>query len=151
MILMPPVTSVNYCCSMTTNTSQLSRFSDWLRTAMKMERWNRAETAAQLGIDPSTVSRWLKGERIPSPEMCDRVADIFGVDLDFVLNLAGHRPPIFEHDPASPEGRLLPLIRQVDWESRPTRLAEIENDLRFMIQIDREQRERESKASVKGS
>jgi transcriptional regulator with XRE-family HTH domain len=108
---------------MATNTSQPSRFSAWLRNAMREERWNRAETAEQLGVDPSTVSRWLKGERIPSPELCDRIADVFAVDLDYILNLAGHRPAIFEIDPQSPEGRLLPLIRQVDWNSRPTRLA----------------------------
>lgn len=150
MIIVPPVTSVNYCCSMATNTGQASRFSDWLRSVMKDERWNRAQTAQQLGVDPSTVSRWLKGERTPSPELCDRLADIFAVDLDFVLNLAGHRPAMFEIEPNSPEGRLLPLIRQVDWDSRPTRLAEIENDLRFMIGIDRELRERKGVAT-KGS
>lgn len=83
---------------------------------------------------------WVSGDRTPSPQSVDRIADVLGMDVDHVLTIAGHRPAIFEADPDSPEARLVPLIRQVDWTSRPGRLEEIEAEYRFMIDHDRKRR-----------
>lgn len=66
----------------------------------------------------------------------DKIADVLCVDIDHVLTLAEHRPAVFEVNPDSPEGDLLPLIRQVDWASRPGRLEEMQAELRFMIDVD---------------
>jgi hypothetical protein len=59
------------------------------------------------------------------------------VDPDIVLTLSGHRPATLPIDPESATARLMPLIEQIDWESRPGRLEEMENELRFMIDADR--------------
>lgn len=72
--------------------------------------------------------------------MADRIAEAFSVNIDYVLSLLNYRPAIFDIDPDSPEAQLLPLIRQIDWESRPGRLEEVEAEFRFMIDVDRKRK-----------
>lgn len=58
-----------------------------------MCRRNRlpSQLAADLGVNPATVSRWLSGKRLPSTKSCRRLAEYSGVLLEKVLSLAGHR------------------------------------------------------------
>lgn len=98
------------------------------------------EAAKRIGVDPSTVRRWVSGDRAPSPAMADLIADALVVDMDFVLSLLDIRPASFDVDPDSPEAQPIPLIRQVDWASRPGRLEEMQAELRCMIEVDRKRR-----------
>lgn len=115
-------------------------FADWLRRQLHRREWTQADFARKLGVGTGTVANWATGARIPSPGSVDRVADAMGVDVDYLLTVTGHRPPVFEIDPDSPEAKLVPLIRQVDWASRPGRLEEIEAEYRMMIDFDRKRR-----------
>jgi len=115
-------------------------FHGWLSHQLVRRDWTQADFARKLGTTNGVVSRWARGDRVPSPESIDRIADVLGVGVDYVLALAGHRPALFDIDPNSPEAQLLPLIRQIDWASRPGRLEEMQAELRFMIETDRRQR-----------
>lgn len=68
-------------------------FAAWLERQLARREWTLADFARRLGIAPSIPSRWLsvRGRR-PSPASCDLIADAFGMDVDEVLTLAGHRP-----------------------------------------------------------
>jgi len=58
------------------------------------------------------VNRWVRGLQTPETESCQRLADALGVDVDEVLEAAGHRPPEFEDD--SPQVReLLTKLRRI--------------------------------------
>jgi transcriptional regulator with XRE-family HTH domain len=52
--------------------------------------------AAEIGISHSTVSRWLKGQDVPSTKSCRKLAEYSGVPLQKILSLSGHVPVIAE-------------------------------------------------------
>ncbi|HEY41207.1 MAG TPA: helix-turn-helix transcriptional regulator [Dehalococcoidia bacterium] len=52
--------------------------------------------AAEIGISHSTVSRWLKGQDVPSTKSCQKLAECSGVPLQKILSLSGHVPVIAE-------------------------------------------------------
>lgn len=66
---------------------------EWLKGQLRRREWTQADLARRMAVSTGTISRWARGERIPTPESCDRLADVLGVDLDTVLGVAGHRPP----------------------------------------------------------
>lgn len=80
------------------------------------------------------VSRWVRDERVPRPDTIDHIADVLGVDVDYALTMAGHRPATFEVDPESPEGKLIPIIRRIHWTDE--RLYAVEHQLRFYLDLD---------------
>lgn len=51
-------------------------FHEALRRLIYEERMSSKELAAELGVDPSTVSRWLNKETAPSPEARRRLFDL---------------------------------------------------------------------------
>ncbi len=89
-----------------------------------------------------TISRWLRGERQPSTRSCDLIADVFGVDVDLVLTLAGHRPQPGVAQPDDPRTELIAMLNRV--QLTPDRLAGLEGTLRAWIEIDRAARTREA-------
>ncbi len=111
---MPSVTIVNYRCTMETTGGQASQFRLWLAEQLRVREWNRSEAARRFAVNASTVSRWLNGDRIPSPDAADRIADALNVDLDFVLTLVGHRPPEIDVDDVF-KRELMPIVRKIDW------------------------------------
>ncbi len=115
----------------------------WLQRQLARREWSAADLSRQLGVGNSTVAMWLRRERVPNPQSVDRIADVLGADVDYLLTLAGHRPAAVEIDPDSATARLMPLIEQIDWESRPGRLEEMEAELRFMIEMDRKRKKAE--------
>ncbi len=66
----------------------------WLRyrAADRIARWRRAvgwsqaQLAAAVDRDPSTVSRWERGRRLPSPEMHSALCGLFGCDDGCLLD-----------------------------------------------------------------
>jgi transcriptional regulator with XRE-family HTH domain len=59
-----------------------------LRRAMLRARLREDDVAAQLGVDPKTVRRWLSG-RVPYPSSRAALADLVGVDEDDLWPEAG--------------------------------------------------------------
>lgn len=65
---------------------------DWLGDELDRQGRKRRWLAIEVGVHPETVSRWVDNEAIPDAANCVKIADALGVDRDFLLDLAGHRP-----------------------------------------------------------
>lgn len=51
----------------------------------------QSDLARFLQVRPTTVSEWVHGKREPSGVHYERIADFFGVSLDYLI--AGREPP----------------------------------------------------------
>ena len=67
-------------------------FGQYLRRRIDEMDTNVRQTALAMGVQPPTVSNWVNDKRRPSPESCILIADALGLDVDEVLDKAGHRP-----------------------------------------------------------
>lgn len=112
-------------------------FPAWLRRELASKGWKQVEFAERLGMDKGIVGRWLRGERVPSPESCDRISDVLGVPLDEVLALAGHRPRDYD-DGDGPAERLYSMLKRIDLTEERVMLIEAQIDR--MRDIDRNKR-----------
>lgn len=86
-------------------------FGAWLAMELRRREWSASDFARYAKVTPSMVSRWLRGT-VPSPESCDVIADVLHADVDQVLSLAGHRPPmVTDDDPAM--ANLVATLRKI--------------------------------------
>lgn len=65
-------------------------FAPWLKKQLARRDWIAADLARRLPASEGTVSHWLRGERIPKPISCDKIADVFGIPTAEVMRVAGH-------------------------------------------------------------
>ena len=73
-------------------------FREWLLTELDKREWKPIDLARRIKPEApvdvaSSISRWMRGERRPDTESCRILADVLGTDIDYVLELAGHKPP----------------------------------------------------------
>ncbi len=141
--IVPADTLRNYILNMNTKSVPERTFGEWLGLQLDRREWSGADLARRLGVANGNVSRWLRDERKPSSATVDRIADVLGIDVDIALTYAGHRPSgALQIDPDGPTARLRPLIEKVNWSAYPGRLETLENELQFMIETDRKNREK---------
>lgn len=62
----------------------------WLGTKIGPGLMKQADAARRLNVSQSMVSRWLRGEAVPEPESCRKLARLFGESEQAVLAMAGH-------------------------------------------------------------
>ncbi len=110
-------------------------FRAWFAGQLKRREWNQSDAARRMGIQPSVVSHWISGKRVPSPQSCDLISDAFGVPVDLVLELAGHRPAPLPVDPESPVALITALVERIKWNA--DRQAVVEGILRGFLDRDR--------------
>ena len=78
------------------SSSEYTHLTTFLRELMRRRGLLPSSLAADMGISHSTVSRWLKGQDIPSTKSCRKLAEYSGVPLQKILSLSGHVPVIAE-------------------------------------------------------
>lgn len=68
--------------------------ASWLdrRIAAKKNTTQNA-VALYVGVSHSAISEWRKGNRIPDPPYCWKLAEYFDTPIEEVMRLAGHLPP----------------------------------------------------------
>ncbi len=111
---------VKYFCPMETERGQ-NQIGRWIQLQLDRREWRAADLSRRIGVPNGNISRWVNGRRVPDPASCDLLADVFGADVDYVLMLAGHRPPDFD-DGVDPErAGLIASLRRV--ELTPDRAA----------------------------
>jgi len=81
-----------------TDGSNANPFGNWLLAEISRRGWERSEFARRVDVPRATVSRWINGSRIPTPEKCADLADALGLAPEYVLWKAGH----LEQLPAPP-------------------------------------------------
>ena len=55
------------------------------RTARQLKKLKAIEAAELLGISQPTLSAWETGNKVPSVEGLEKMADLYGVTTDFLL------------------------------------------------------------------
>lgn len=89
-------------------------FSAWLQRQLDRREWSQADFARRAKVSTGLVSNWLAGERRPNPSSCDRIADVFLVDVDEVLAIAGHRPRLPQDRLDEIHAAFDPILRHLD-------------------------------------
>lgn len=69
-------------------------FGVWLDGMMRSRRWTQADLGRVIGKEPSMVSKWVRGARVPDNPNCEAIARAFGVPPYEVLALAGRAPAL---------------------------------------------------------
>jgi transcriptional regulator with XRE-family HTH domain len=85
----------------------------WIRRQMTRREWSAAELSRRMDVSSGRISEWISGKRIPSSASCLRLADVFDVDPDVVLTLAGHRVATTPLPPDDTKSRIIDLVRRV--------------------------------------
>lgn len=92
----------------------------------KESGWSQQELAKKVGTSGAIVGRYERGEMTPSVEVAKKLADVFQVTLDYLVNQAETIAPI--KDKAMLER--LREIEQLDPEDKDTLLHVIDSLLR---------------------
>lgn len=59
-------------------------FSQTLKKLMSERSYTNYRLAKEIGCSQTTVGNWLKGINVPQGLMCHRIADVFGVSVEFL-------------------------------------------------------------------
>ena len=62
-----------------------ARFGKRVLELRKAQGWKQSELGKRLGTSGVVVGRYERGEMMPSIEVAQRIADIFGVTVDFLV------------------------------------------------------------------
>lgn len=63
----------------------MARFKDRLKQLRREQELTQQELAKKLGVSFSSISMYERGEREPSFEMLEMIADFFNVDMNYLL------------------------------------------------------------------
>ena len=66
----------------------LSSFAERLNILINNEKTSKYKLAQKWHIDKSYITKWLKGENIPSINSLEIIADYFNVSIDYLLGRA---------------------------------------------------------------
>jgi transcriptional regulator with XRE-family HTH domain len=66
-----------------------SRFAGWLQASMHSRGLTQAQLARTVGVADTQVSRWRRGQVVPTVQYLQRLADTFGVERMTLDQLVG--------------------------------------------------------------
>lgn len=108
----------------------MAGFKEMLKYLRSRENMSQAELAKKLGIAKSTVSMYEVGKREPDFETLEAIADLFNVDMNFLLGRTGSES---DSTTVPTDGQSEPYY--VDAETR--RLAqELHDDPELSVMLD---------------
>ena len=88
----------------------MGNFNDMLKYLRVREKMSQAELADKLGVSKSTVGMYELGKREPDFETLEAIADLFNVDMNFLLGKVGS--PKDERDIAKDLNRIMTEIKK---------------------------------------
>jgi transcriptional regulator with XRE-family HTH domain len=83
-----------------------NRFGGWLQASMRSRGLTQAQLARSVGVADTQVSRWRRGQVVPTVPYLQRLADTFGVQritLDELVGLPVAQAREGSGQPAEPE------------------------------------------------
>lgn len=91
----------------------MGNFNDMLKYLRVREKMSQAELADKLGVSKSTVGMYELGKREPDFETLEAIADLFNVDINFLLGKVGSElSPKDERDIAKDLNRIMTEIKK---------------------------------------
>lgn len=63
----------------------MAEFGDRLKALRQRNKLGQKEVGAILGVSDSSIRKYEKGERTPTPEAIKKLSDYFGVSADYIL------------------------------------------------------------------
>jgi transcriptional regulator with XRE-family HTH domain len=82
-------------------TEDRERFAGWLASTMQSRGLTQAQLARTVGVADTQVSRWRRGQVVPTVQYLQRLADTFGVERTTLDRLVGY--PVAEAAASGPE------------------------------------------------
>ena len=62
------------------------KFSDKLKRLRQEKNWSQEKLAEKIGVKRLIIGRYERGQTNPSAEMLQKLSDIFGVSIDYLLS-----------------------------------------------------------------
>ena len=103
-------------------------FHERLRYLIDCEEIKIKDLAPKLHLAPSTLGNYVQGTREPDYDTLRRIADYFGVSIDYLL---GHKSPVTDD-----ERQLLALFRSFTPSQRRLLLEQAELLTHYKIKLD---------------
>lgn len=69
----------------------MAKLFERLRLLRKEQNLPQEKTAAEIGVGFSTYRRYETGERVPDADVLVRIADFYGVSLDYLVGRSEER------------------------------------------------------------
>src|ERR1700694_5268414 len=69
--------------------AESNRFAGWLQASMLNRGLSQAQLARSVGVADTQVSRWRRGQVVPTLQYLQRLADTFGIDRVSLDRLVG--------------------------------------------------------------
>src|SRR5437763_14842050 len=66
-----------------------NRFGGWLEASMRSRGLTQAQLARSLGVADTQISRWRRGQVVPTLQYLQRLADTFGIERMTLDQLVG--------------------------------------------------------------
>src|SRR5438128_6835986 len=66
-----------------------NRFAGWLQASMHSRGLSQAQLARSVGVADTQISRWRRGQVVPTLQHLQRLADTFGIDRMTLDQLVG--------------------------------------------------------------
>lgn len=71
----------------------MSKFSETLKRIRKQRKMSQVELASKIGVSRSTISMYEMGEREPDFETLEALADVFNVDMAYLIGTETKKAP----------------------------------------------------------
>jgi transcriptional regulator with XRE-family HTH domain len=68
------------------------KFIGFLKNILRTRGYSMNRLAHELGVNHSTVSRWLAGKNVPDARSCQLLATFCSIPAEEVLSVAGYLP-----------------------------------------------------------
>jgi transcriptional regulator with XRE-family HTH domain len=78
-------------------------FSEVFKNLRTKNGWTQEEIANKLGVSRPSIAGYESKDRIPRREMLNKIADVFGVSIDFLLGRTTEEGPSREEEQPDPD------------------------------------------------
>lgn len=111
------------------------KFQDRMSKLMDEKKLTAYRISKDTGISTSLLSYWKNGEKLPGAENLEKLADYFGVSVDYLL---GKEKPAIQEDNGltDAERELIDLFDRVPEDKQELVLQQVEAALRLAGLLD---------------
>src|SRR5919202_3252134 len=99
-----------------------NRFGGWLQASMRSRGLTQAQLARSVGVADTQVSRWRRGQVVPTVPYLQRLADTFGVERAVLDRMVGL--PVAEARDASGQAAAPPEV-EAELQAYQARLRQV--------------------------